>query len=176
MADKNDDQRTDEELMRSYQEGDYVAFQALYSRYSSRVYGFLFSQLKNRVKTDDIFQATFLKLHQARHHYDPSFPFLPWLFTVTKSVMLDAIRKESSAKEDLNAELVDQAIAPEAVTSSINLGVLEGAQKAAIELRYQQELSFEEIARRLETTPSNVRQLISRGIKKLKSVTSGGEK
>jgi RNA polymerase sigma-70 factor (ECF subfamily) len=176
MAEKNEDQRTDEELMRSYQDGDYVAFQALYSRHSSRVYGFLFSQIRNRVQTDDVFQATFLKLHQARHHYDPSFPFLPWLFTVTKSVMLDALRKAKTLREESNESAIENAVAEEMNVPSIDLAALDGNQKAVIELRYQHDLSFEEIAKRLETTPANVRQLISRGIKKLKAATSGGSK
>jgi RNA polymerase sigma-70 factor (ECF subfamily) len=176
MADKNEDQRTDEDLMGSYQNGDYVAFQDLYSRHSSRVYGFIFSQLKNRSQTDDVFQAAFLKLHQARHHYDPSFPFLPWLFTVTKSVMLDAIRKAKTVREDSNDQVLENAAAERIEEPAIDLTPLEGAQKTAIELRYQQDLSFEEIASRLETTPANVRQLISRGIKKLKAVTGGVSK
>jgi RNA polymerase sigma factor (sigma-70 family) len=148
MAEKNEDQRTDEELMRSYQDGDYVAFQALYSRHSSRVYGFLFSQIRNRVQTDDVFQATFLKLHQARHHYDPSFPFLPWLFTVTKSVMLDALRKAKTLREESNESAIENAVAEEMNVPSIDLAALDGNQKA----------------------------VISRGIKKLKAATSGGSK
>ncbi len=164
-----------EELMKAYQNGASRAFDLLYQRHSGRVYGFLISRLKNRAQADDIFQASFLKLHQARHHYNPSFPFLPWLFTVCKSVMLDALRKEKTNREDL---IENDYIVPalESVSQRVDLDILKGLQKTAVELRYQEGFSFEEIAVKLETTPSNIRQIISRGIRKLKSTkgTSGG--
>jgi RNA polymerase sigma factor (sigma-70 family) len=47
-------------------------------------------------------------------------------------------------------------------------------QQKAIELRYAQDLSFQEIAKKLETSPSNVRQLVSRAVKQLKAVVSRG--
>jgi DNA-directed RNA polymerase specialized sigma24 family protein len=37
-----------------------------------------------------------------------------------------------------------------------------------MELRYRHDFSFEEIAERLETTPGNARQLVSRAIRVLK--------
>ena len=55
--------------MQAYQNGIDGAFDLLFKRHSSRVYGFLMNHLKNRAQADDVFQATFLKLHQARRHY-----------------------------------------------------------------------------------------------------------
>jgi RNA polymerase sigma-70 factor, ECF subfamily len=165
---------SDEELMKAYQNGIDGAFDLLFKRYSSRLYGFLMSHLKNRVQADDVFQATFLKLHQARKHYDPTYPFAPWLFTVCKSVLMDHARKRSRNREDSNDEMVANAADEKAIEDqpSIALEALPATQRAAIELRYQDDLQFEEIAERLKTSPSNVRKLISRGIKTLR-VLSG---
>lgn len=166
---------TDEELMRAYQEGDSRAFEILFGRHSSRIYGFLLSHLKDRAKADDVFQETFLKLHKARHHYDPSFPLMPWLFTVAKSAMLDAFRKSKAIKEDASEKMPELAVGADAdlKLEAPDLSGLNDSQRAAIEYRYREDLSFEEIAKRLETSPANVRQLISRGIKKLKSLRKG---
>jgi DNA-directed RNA polymerase specialized sigma subunit len=68
---------------------------------------------------------------------------------------------------------VDRTIEPLS-TPALSLEVLPQFQKEAIELRYQKDLSFSEIAKHLETSPSNVRQLISRGIKKLKQIKDQG--
>lgn len=167
---------SDEELMQAYQNGVDGAFDLLFKRHSSRVYGFLMNHLKNRAQADDVFQATFLKLHQARRHYDPSFPFAPWLFTVCKSVLTDHARKKNRIREDANDVLVSRAVDEKSIEYAdppvIALEGLPANQRAAIELRYREELQFEEIAQRLETSPANVRKLVSRGIEKLK-VLSG---
>ena len=165
--------------MRSYQEGNSAAFEALYKRHSGRVYGYLMVKLRDRSKADDVFQLTFLKLHQSRLRYDDSLPFVPWLFTISQSVLVDWFRKSKTIREDLNEAFIHQqaAVAPVnlATSSDIDLGLLEGAQKTAVELRYGEDFSFQEIARRLETSPSNVRQLVSRGIKKLRSAIQESE-
>ena len=163
---------TDEELMQAYQNGVDGAFDLLFKRHSSRVYGFLMNHLKHRAQADDVFQATFLKLHQSRRRYDPSFPFAPWLFTVCRSVLTDSLRKLSRNLEDSNDDLVSRIVDPR--TSEMPLTValesLSQNQRAAIELRYHDDLKFEEIAMRLQTTPSNVRKLVSRGIETLKNL------
>lgn len=162
---------SDEELMGAYQQGNDNAFAVLYARHSGKVYGFLINRLKDRAFADDVFQATFMKLHKARLHYDPSFPFVPWLFTVCKSVMVDNVRKKKTIQEDLDSIAVEQAIAeePQVLTALPDLASLPETQRKAVELRYGQDLSFEEISKQLETSPANVRQLISRAVKRLRT-------
>jgi RNA polymerase sigma-70 factor, ECF subfamily len=170
-------EKTDEELMKAYQQGDDQAFAQLYRRHSSKVYGYIRKSVADQAFADDVFQASFLKLHSARAHYDPSFPFLPWLFTVCKSVMIDSIRKRQSIQEDLNELAVEQAVAAAPELESValpELGSLPDSQRKAIELRYAHGLSFEEIAKKLDTSPMNVRQLVSRAIKKIKSLSESG--
>lgn len=158
--------------MGAYQQGSDKAFAVLYARHSAKVYGYLMNNLKDRVSADDVFQAIFMKLHKARLHYDPSFPFLPWLFTVCKSVMVDSLRKAKTVYEDLDEAAVEQAVAeiPVERPELPDMTGLPEAQRKALELRYSQDLSFEEISKRLETSPANVRQLISRGLKRLRTV------
>lgn len=155
-----------------YQQGDELAFGELYQRHSSKVYGYLMPRIRERPIVDDIFQAVFLKLHQSRRQYNRSFPFLPWLFTICRTVMIDAIRKKESMVEELIPERVEQAQAkdPQATTTTSlpDLSALSEAQKQAITLRFAHDYSFEDISRRLETSPANVRQLVSRAIKRLR--------
>ncbi len=171
--------QTDEELMLAYAKGSEEAFQILYGRHSSKVYGFLAGKLKDRSLADDAFQATFMKLHSSRAQYDPALPFAPWLFTVSRTAMLDTlrVRKKSTRLEDLNPIAVENAVAetPHEVTSIPSLQSLPAAQRQALETRYLQELSFDEIATRLDTSSENSRQLVSRAVKKLRKVLQGSE-
>src|SRR6266481_6073957 len=83
------DELSDEELMALYQQGEEVAFNRLYLRYSDRVYGFLRKRLRDPQAANDVFQASFLKLHRSRDQFNPSFMFAPWLFAVVRTVLLD---------------------------------------------------------------------------------------
>jgi RNA polymerase sigma-70 factor, ECF subfamily len=157
---------TDEDLMRAYQEGDLTAFNSLYRRYSGKVYGFLVRRLPDRETAGDLFQASFLKLHEARHRYDPAYPFAPWLFTIARNLLTDHYRKRGTAAEVPLAG--DEPAAERSNVDLPSLSSLNETQREAIRLRYGEDLRFDEIARKLETSPANVRQLVSRGIRKLR--------
>lgn len=164
---------SDEELMTYYQAGEYHAFEILYLRHSGKVYAYL----KKKVSADkaaDLMQETFEKLHRSRDKYNHQFPFLPWLFTISKNTLFDWFKKNEAKVEIssvLKPELLEGLMSAEKKQDAeidILLNDLEGAQKNAIELRYLQEWSFEKIAKEMNTTEDNVRQIISRGIKKLR--------
>jgi RNA polymerase sigma-70 factor (ECF subfamily) len=168
-----DENSEDEKLMQAYQNGASSAFDLLFKRHSSRVYGFVLNRLKNRATVDDVFQAIFMKLHQSRLRYDPAFPFSPWLFTICKSVITDYMRKQKLIEEDVNEEIVENTASDsisEEVLSTINLDGLTDKERLALKLRYTDDLKFDEIAIRLQTSPNNARQLISRAIKHLKNL------
>lgn len=171
---------TDEELMLAYAKGSEQAFQHLYKRHSSKVYGYLVNKLKDRALADDAFQTSFMKLHKSRKKYDPALPFSPWLFTVCKTAMLDMLRARSRTdrREELNPAAIENAVSEthEEAASLPSLQALPAHQRQALELRYLEELSFDEIAVKLETSSENSRQLVSRAVKKLRNSLQGGEK
>lgn len=168
------DQLTDEELMVLYQEGHEEAFSRLYRRYADRVYGYLRKRLNDPQAANDVFQASFLKLHRSKDQFNTTFTFAPWLFTVVRSVLLDWYKdqKNKVRNVEFKEETFQQADNLEPITAfpRAELSKLPEAQRLAVEMRYFGELSFDEIAARLDTTPGNVRQLVSRGVKSLKSL------
>ncbi len=163
------------ELMIHYQRGDVEAFNCLYDKYKSMIYGYLHKRVYERNEVDDIFQNVFLRLHQSRLRYKSDFPFEPWLFTVQRNSLIDYYRKKK--KDYADVPLDDLKVTPTAlqVEDKHNLdGLLPtGAdlkknQRQAIELRYGEDFSFEEIADTLGTTSSNARQMVSRALKRLR--------
>ncbi|MGE4130540.1 MAG: RNA polymerase sigma factor [Bdellovibrionales bacterium] len=171
--------RSDEELMSLYQSGDYTAFECLFERHSGRV----FQYLKGKVSTEaakDLLQETFLKVHRSRGQYQTQYPFLPWLFTVARNNLNDFFKSSDQKviKIGIHADLFPEALRPIAPEHDLSaaLNGLPHVQRRAIELRYMNEWSFEKIAEEMNTTPENSRQIISRGIKKIRSLLKGEEK
>ncbi len=175
------DVSTDEELMVMYQNGSENAFQVLYDRHSSKVFGFLKSRIKTDEKVQDIYQDVFIKIHKSKHLYNKALPVLPWIFTITRSVMIDELRKDKSSKfvDDFDLEKIEQPIKSENENfghALKKINELPQSQKVALQMRYVDDHTFEEIALSLKTSPLNVRQLISRGVKRLKELIENEEK
>ena len=173
---------TDEALMQAYINGDIEAFQTLYQRHKGRVLGYLNSRIANQDEAEDVFQDAFSKLHRYRFKYEKEIPFLPWLFTIVKNTLIDHVRKRETRNKYLqsNPELVDHApdereaglSIAEAISELSSLGT---KQREALELRFNEDLSFEDIAARMQTSQTNVRKIVSRSIQKLRDLMLGKE-
>ncbi|PWU19701.1 MAG: hypothetical protein C5B49_05385 [Bdellovibrio sp.] len=169
---------SDEELMSHYQSGDVRAFECLYERHAGRVLRFL-RKKTNPESAHDLLQEVFLKVHRSRHQYSAQYPFLPWLFAITRNALADLARLNETkvARNSIaDLEMLEVAIpSQEAWTEELSLALkcLPTHQRRAIELRYLSDWTFEKIAEDIKTTPLNVRQIISRGIKKLRSALGG---
>ncbi len=163
---------SDEDLMHSYQQGNFEAFETLYGRYAGRVYGYLRKRLRN-ASVDDVHQTVFLKLHESRFQYKKDFKFAPWLFVITRTVMLDSIRKVKNLSREIVPESLEGIASPPAfqetsMKSFEGLETLSESQKKILEMRYDKDMEFEAIARELNISHDNVRQQVSRAIKKLR--------
>ena len=140
--------QTDEELMAMYQEGSEDAFTTLYSRHSGKVFGYLRARSSSEQEATDLFQEVFIKIHRSKHLYNRSLPVLPWIFSVTHSVLIDGKRKVDRKKETYDFDF-DRIAASEpaennAVTSIAPLiKSLPENQQLALQMRYLDEKTFE---------------------------------
>jgi len=168
---------TDEELMVSYRQGSYDAFSLLYKRHQGRVMGYLVTKVNNLDEAEDIFQEVFSKLHKSRNKYCDDFPFLPWFFTLIKHVLIDYMRKDKrkNSQTILSQETVDRAMDErtgewdvfEAVSE---IHSLSEAQQQIIAMRFDEGLTFTEIADSLGISQVNARKIISRAMAKLRKL------
>ena len=182
----------DRVLMTRYLRGDFSAFEELYRRHSPKVYGYLKKRVRNLEDVDEIFQKIFAKFHSSRETYKESYPVLQWLFVISRSVMLDhlkSLRRKADLSEKVLLASLSQS-APEVslseqmtseisfqnpeLTSAAPLKSLAPLAKEVVHLRVIDELSFAEIATRLGLRESNVRQVLSRSLRKLKLSLGGG--
>lgn len=173
---------TDEELMVEYQNGSEDAFKVLYSRHSGKIYGYLRKKVFSTTEAADLLQDVFIKIHRSKHLYNKTLPLLPWFFSVTHSVLIDQKRKFERKKEVFGVDF-DQISVCENMDKESNTAImlplmkdLSESQQVAIQMRYIDEKTFEEIAVSLKTSPLNVRQMISRGVKKMRHLIKEGGK
>lgn len=98
-------QRTDEQLIGDYTDGDRSALEVLIRRYEGELTGFLTRLLGNRAAAEDAFQETFLQVHLSATVFDTSRRFKPWLFTIAANKGRDYFRKHGRhmAMVDLSA-------------------------------------------------------------------------
>lgn len=161
--------------MESYKMGETIAFELLFERHSGRVQGYLQKKLSSPKEAQDLVQEVFFKLHRSRHQYNGTLPFSPWLFSITRSIWLDHLKKRNfeDATDQGKLEALQPVVHMSRVSDAAGLEILDQlspSQKEAVGLRVFDEATFEEIATRLSTSPENARQLVSRGLKKLREI------
>lgn len=171
--------------MQAYAQGIPQAFEELYSRHAGRVYSFVLSKVANRSKADEIFQEIFLKLHRFRARFRSDLPFLPWLFTLARNVLIDVGRREASERQkQLSAAQLEQpgiksifglAENPGAQELEQAMSVLGAKEQSALNYRFQSDLSYAQIAKKLGTSSANSRQLVSRALKRMRAYLKGRE-
>jgi RNA polymerase sigma-70 factor, ECF subfamily len=86
---------TDEELLLRYcQSQDLEAFRVLMHRYDKAIYKYLLHQLRSSALAEEVFQETFLRVHEKCGAFEPSRRVRPWLYSIATHLGIDALRKE----------------------------------------------------------------------------------
>ena len=169
---------SDEILMAAYQAGSQPAFDVLYQRHASNVYGFLVRRLGDAALAADLYQEAFLRVHRARRSYDPKRPFRTWLFSIVHNLLNDALRKQQRAPRlEAEVETVDEH-SPERVAAARESGralrrglsALPPDEATVLVLARLEGLSYDEIAAVVGRSPAAVKQLAYRALKRLRAV------
>jgi RNA polymerase sigma-70 factor (ECF subfamily) len=166
--------------------GDQVAFTFLLDFYWNEVYGFMLKRTENEADTEDIVIETFAKAFDRIVTYNPEYAFNTWLIAIAKNVHIDLLRKKRSSlfieitdEEDQQAyNVADSSPSPEdKIIKEQNLSsLLECIKKLkpqyqeVIQLRYFQELSYQEIADQLSEPLNNVKVKLLRAKKLLAEI------
>jgi RNA polymerase sigma-70 factor, ECF subfamily len=166
--------------------GDQVAFTFLLDYYWNEVYGFMLKRTENETDAEDITIETFSKAFDKIITYNTDFQFNTWLIAIAKNVHIDLLRKKKASifieitdQEDQQAyNVADTALSAEdELISEQNLSrllqfikELKPHYQEVIQLRYFQELSYQEIAEQLAEPLSNVKIKLLRAKKLLAEI------
>ena len=156
---------TDNELILGYKEGDYSCFEILLSRYQSKVYGYIFSVVKDKDIADDIFQETFYKVIYTINSgfYKDENKFIHWVMRIAHNLIVDYFRRVGKMplvpnRPDcdivdtlkIHDENVEKQIMRKQTSSNIRklIKKLPPEQRRVDILRHYGRLDFKEIAER----------------------------
>ncbi len=104
--------------MLAYAGGDAGAFDELYKRYGARLFNFLLRASGDRARAEDLFQATFLHLHQARKNYVAG-TFKAFLFTIAANLLRDErSRAEYRRRTTMDEETIEAIPAANRIADS----------------------------------------------------------
>jgi RNA polymerase sigma-70 factor (ECF subfamily) len=166
--------------------GDQIAFTFLLDSYWNEVYGFMLQRTENETDAEDITIETFSKAFDKIATYNPEFQFNTWLIAIAKNVHIDLLRKKKSSlfiditdeEDDIAYAVADTSpSAEDKLITEQNLSrllqfikELKPAYQEVIQMRYFQEMSYQEIADDLEEPLNNVKIKLLRAKKLLAEI------
>jgi len=80
------DEKTDEELLAEFQQGDAGAFERLLRRHRRPLYTFLVRMLGDRAKAEDLAQESFLRIVKGAAGWEHRARFQTWLYTIARNL------------------------------------------------------------------------------------------
>ncbi|MBG7612877.1 sigma-70 family RNA polymerase sigma factor [Polaribacter sp. BAL334] len=154
---------SDSLLVKNYILGDEASLEILIKKHQQRLFSFIYSKVKDRDITNDIFQDTFIKVIKTlkKGNYNEEGKFLPWVMRIAHNLIIDYFRKNNRmpnfknsdefdifsiiSDDSLNAEkqLIQEQIFDD-VRELIN--ELPEEQKEVLMMRMYRDMSFKEIS------------------------------
>lgn len=126
------------ELLRGVREGDEGLFEQLVARYNRLVLSTALRLTRNRAEADDVAQEVFWCIHRRIATYDPSRPFVPWLYKVTLNLAYTHLRQRAARTEFSIEEMQLQ----------MSRGDLPVPEELAVAPDLEERLARQEMARR----------------------------
>lgn len=171
----------DYELVQKALLGDEKAFARLLSRYKDTIYFMLLKMLNNRSDAEDLTLEAFGKAFKNLHQYSPTYAFSTWLFKIASNNCIDFLRKKKGVlisiesendQSEINETMQIKSKEPNPEEKLIRkqkaillhkvVRRLKPHYQTLVELRYFNELSYEEIAKELDLPLGTVKAQLFR--------------
>ena len=161
---------TDEDLMIATGKGDMHSFEQIVFRYQHKAWRIAYHFLGDSAEAEDVAQEAFIKIFEAAPRYSPTAAFQTYFHRVVVSLCIDLSRKKHPISPDSIADIVDNAlpVIDGIVNEEQNREIREALyklpqrQRAAVILRYFEDLSCRDISSAMGATEKSVERLLSR--------------
>jgi len=172
---------------------DLIVINELIEWYQYRLARYLFYVTGRRENVEDLAQETWLRVLERGMQYDGRSRFEPWLFSIARNLAFDQFRKRRAVSLDSNdaSDSIDGV--PQEMTASNHpspflaaarsedatrlaaaMDLLEPIYRETLLLRFQEELSLQEIAEVTGAPVTTISSRIYRGLAALRSQWEGG--
>jgi RNA polymerase sigma-70 factor (ECF subfamily) len=145
------------------------AFRELYDRYAEPILGFHLRRCRDEDAAHELTAETFAQawLARARFRDECGGSAGPWLYGIARNVLLVSVRRralEARARERLGMQVRPTTVSPQDEWLDDTIDDLP----EAVRLRVVEELSYDEVAATLGTTPGAARVRVHRGLAALR--------
>lgn len=181
---------------KAVEEKDQQAYATLMKRYKKAVYFMILKMIRDADDAEDLTMEAFAKAFKNLHRFKKDYTFSTWLFRIATNNTIDFIRKKKLKTMSLNNTLSDDS------GNSVNIDVedddnnpqdefiksqriemvrifvdkLPAKYRKLVQLRYFDELSYEEIAQELDKPLGTVKAQLHRSRELLYEIAAGKEK
>ncbi|HTL81974.1 MAG TPA: sigma-70 family RNA polymerase sigma factor [Bacteroidia bacterium] len=169
-------------VRKALDQGEQKAYAELMGRYRDSVYYMLLKMVNNKDDAEDLTVEAFGKAFKRLSQYTPNFAFSTWLFRIATNNCIDFIRRkrkntfsiDQPMEDDEGGEMVmdirSETLDPEQHIMKKQkilmlrelVDKMKPRYRTLIEMRYFQELSYEEIADQLELPLGTVKAQLFR--------------
>ena len=153
----------DSKLVSNYIKGNEYALEILIKRHQQRLFSFIYSKVKDKDITEDIFQDTFIKVIRTlkKGNYNEEGKFLPWVVRISHNLIIDYFRKSNRMPKFRNTDEFDifsvlgdgvlnaeKKIIKEQIHADVRelINELPEEQKQVLVMRMYNDMSFNEIS------------------------------
>lgn len=161
-------------------DGATAAFEALVEAHQVRVINLVAKMLGgDPTEAEDIAQQVFIRVWNSASRYEPGAKFTTWLYTIVRNLVFNEFRRrkrhpavslEREESEpvlelpDAKAKTPQKHLLDEEMFAAIEqaIAALPETQRMAVVLRRYQDVSYEEIAKILDTSVPSVKSLLFR--------------
>lgn len=175
---------SDDELVEKLRMGDLDAFDAVFEKYSSRLFGFALKYLKSKEETEDLVQDVFLKIWENRKTLKKEVSLKSYFFTIAyhnickffrkKQLLMGELKEEIGLGSDISMD-TEKQIDYHSTLEQIEKLVddLPPKQKAIFLKSRKEGKSTREIAKEMHLAPGTVDNHISAALNFLRKRISG---
>ena len=169
-------------VKRAVDKHDQAAYAELLDRYKDSVYYLLMKMVNNRDDAEDLTIEAFGKAFKNIAQYTPNYAFSTWLFRIATNNCIDFIRKKKAVTLSLDKNFMNdeggemtmdvRSDTPDPEENMIRkqkgalmrslVDKLKPRYRILVEMRYFQELSYEEIAEQLDLPLGTVKAQLFR--------------
>jgi RNA polymerase sigma factor (sigma-70 family) len=175
---------------------DQQAYATLMKRYKKAVYFMILKMIRDADDAEDLTMEAFAKAFKNLHKFKKDYTFSTWLFRIATNNAIDFIRKKRLKTMSINNTLTDDN------GNSVNLDIedddnnpqdefirsqriemvrifvdkLPSKYRKLVQLRYFDELSYDEIAKELDKPLGTVKAQLHRSRELLYEIAQGKEK
>ncbi|TVZ55974.1 RNA polymerase sigma-70 factor (ECF subfamily) [Lutibacter sp. Hel_I_33_5] len=182
MKTKTDIKLSDEELVYKIVETNNThLFAVLYDRYSSVVYNKCYGFSKNKEEAQDLTHDVFIKLFVKLRSFKGKSKFSTWLYSFTYNFCVNYVQRNShkkkeritivtdDIKEDDNFDEIEDSTLFELKSDKLAkaLELIDAQDKMILLMKYQDDMSIQEIQDALELGSSAVKMRIKRAKEKV---------